>query len=88
MATGHPLATYVAGQYTSGTRNSPRKEVVRLELLLAHILGDALARDCGVLMVAVVLSIAARFTLAVIALHKARPEHVADIIKAVFRHRW
>jgi hypothetical protein len=59
-----------------------------MELLPAHVLGDALARDCGVLLVVIVLSIAARFTLAVLALHKARPEHVADIITAVFRYRW
>ena len=53
-----------------------------------HILGHALAHNCGVLVVVVVLSIVARFTLAVLALHKARPEDVADIITAVFRYRW
>jgi len=56
-------------------------------LHLAHVLGDAWVRDCGVLLVTV-LSIAARFTLAVIALRKARPEHVADVIRAAFGRRW
>jgi hypothetical protein len=54
--------------------------------LLLHVLGDALSRDYRVLLVVIVLSIAARFTLTVIALHKAGPEHVADVIRA-FR-RW
>ena len=58
-------------------------------LLLTCVLGHALVRNYGVLLVTVfLLSISARFTLTVIALHKAGPEHVADIIKAAFRRRW
>ena len=35
-----------------------------------------------------VLPIAARFILGVIALRKARPEHVADVIRALYSHWW
>jgi len=57
-----------------------------MERLLHHVLGDTCATSYGVLLVTV-FSIAARFTLGVIALRKARPEHVADVTKALCS-RW
>lgn len=56
-----------------------------MRLLLHHVLGGALVPTCGVLLVTV-LQIAARFILGVIALRKARPEHVADVLRALCSH--
>jgi len=55
--------------------------------LLHHVLGGASVPSCGVFLVSV-LAIAARFTLGVIALRKARPEHVANVIRALCHHWW
>ena len=56
-------------------------------LLLHHVLGDAWVPDCGVFLV-MILPIAARFILGVIALRKARPEHVANVTRALCSHWW
>ena len=56
-------------------------------LVLHHVLTSAAVSGCGVLLVRV-LTIMARFTLAVIALRKAGPEHVADVIRAAFPRWW
>jgi hypothetical protein len=58
-----------------------------MESLVHAVLACSPACGYGVLLVLILL-IVARFTLVVIALAKARPQHVTDIIRAAFTHRW